>query len=81
MKVKIFLQFYWNQRYANEETPEEIEASIEAAASVVKLNTTSLPEGVIVVTMPRLSDTMEEGTVASWLKQVGDVIRRRRYFS
>ena len=26
----------------------------------------------IVVNMPRLSDTMEEGTVASWLKNVGD---------
>ena len=24
--------------------------------------------------MPRLSDTMEEGTVASWLKKVGDKI-------
>lgn len=31
-----------------------------------------IPEGVEVVTMPRLSDTMEEGTVASWLKKVGD---------
>lgn len=28
----------------------------------------------IVVNMPRLSDTMEEGTVASWLKKVGDKI-------
>jgi len=28
----------------------------------------------IVVNMPRLSDTMEEGTVAAWLKQVGDKI-------
>ena len=28
----------------------------------------------VVVNMPRLSDTMEEGTVASWLKQVGDKI-------
>ena len=28
----------------------------------------------IVVNMPRLSDTMEEGTVVKWLKQVGDVI-------
>lgn len=27
-----------------------------------------------VITMPRLSDTMEEGTVASWLKNVGDSI-------
>jgi pyruvate dehydrogenase E2 component (dihydrolipoamide acetyltransferase) len=27
-----------------------------------------------IITMPRLSDTMEEGTVATWLKQVGDKI-------
>jgi pyruvate dehydrogenase E2 component (dihydrolipoamide acetyltransferase) len=33
-----------------------------------------VPEGVTVVTMPRLSDTMEEGTVATWLKQVGDEV-------
>ena len=63
-----------NPTTAVEETPEEIEAPIEAAASVVETSTSSLPEGVIVVTMPRLSDTMEEGTVTSWLKQVGDVI-------
>ena len=31
-----------------------------------------VPDGVEVVTMPRLSDTMEEGTVATWLKSVGD---------
>jgi pyruvate dehydrogenase E2 component (dihydrolipoamide acetyltransferase) len=28
----------------------------------------------IVINMPRLSDTMEEGTVASWLKKIGDTI-------
>lgn len=33
-----------------------------------------LPEGVVVVTMPRLSDTMTDGTVATWLKKVGDKI-------
>ena len=33
-----------------------------------------IPEGVSVITMPRLSDTMEEGTVASWLKKVGDEV-------
>ena len=33
-----------------------------------------IPEGVEVVTMPRLSDTMEEGTVATWLKKVGDKV-------
>lgn len=33
-----------------------------------------IPEGVSIITMPRLSDTMEEGTVASWLKKEGDTI-------
>ena len=33
-----------------------------------------IPEGVEIITMPRLSDTMEEGTVATWLKQEGDTI-------
>jgi pyruvate dehydrogenase E2 component (dihydrolipoamide acetyltransferase) len=34
----------------------------------------ALPAGVKVVTMPRLSDTMTDGTVATWLKKVGDKI-------
>ena len=33
-----------------------------------------IPNGVEVIAMPRLSDTMEEGTVASWLKKVGDKV-------
>ncbi len=33
-----------------------------------------LPKGVKVVTMPRLSDTMTDGTVATWLKKVGDKV-------
>jgi len=33
-----------------------------------------IPEGVEVINMPRLSDTMEEGTVATWLKKEGDTI-------
>src|SRR5579872_7418154 len=28
------------------------------------------------VTMPRLSDTMQEGTIASWLKRPGDVVNK-----
>lgn len=35
----------------------------------------SVPSGVEVVTMPRLSDTMTEGTVASWRKKVGDAVK------
>ncbi|CAI2766535.1 pyruvate dehydrogenase complex dihydrolipoamide acetyltransferase [Flavobacterium collinsii] len=48
------------------ETKTETAAPAKAA--------TELPKGVVVVTMPRLSDTMTEGTVASWLKKVGDTI-------
>jgi len=36
--------------------------------------TQEIPDDVVMVTMPRLSDTMEEGTVASWLKKVGDSV-------
>ena len=43
-----------------EESLEEVENGAE------------IPEGVEIIKMPRLSDTMEEGTVASWLKKVGD---------
>ena len=34
-----------------------------------------IPDGVEIITMPRLSDTMTEGTVATWLKKVGDNIK------
>ena len=27
------------------------------------------------INMPRLSDTMEEGTVAKWYKKVGDMVK------
>ena len=33
-----------------------------------------IPDGVQVITMPRLSDTMTDGTVASWLKKEGDTV-------
>jgi pyruvate dehydrogenase E2 component (dihydrolipoamide acetyltransferase) len=35
----------------------------------------SIPAGVKVITMPRLSDTMTTGTVATWLKKVGDTVK------
>lgn len=34
-----------------------------------------IPEGVEVITMPRLSDTMTEGKVAKWQKNVGDTVK------
>jgi pyruvate dehydrogenase E2 component (dihydrolipoamide acetyltransferase) len=51
-----------------ETTPVENKNESAPAASA------SLPKGVIVVTMPRLSDTMTDGTVATWLKKVGDTV-------
>lgn len=37
-------------------------------------SSSDLPEGVEVITMPRLSDTMTDGTVATWLKKEGDTV-------
>ena len=48
------------------QSTEQVESAEAAPAAI--------PEGVEIINMPRLSDTMEEGTVASWLKQVGDPI-------
>lgn len=50
-------------------TKTQVEESAAPSAQ-----TSEVPEGVEVVKMPRLSDTMEEGTVATWLKQVGDKV-------
>lgn len=53
----------------SEEAPKE-----EKKEEAPKAESAALPKGVIVVTMPRLSDTMTDGTVATWLKKVGDKI-------
>ena len=56
------------------ENISEVTLETEATAKTPESSTAEIPEGVVVVTMPRLSDTMEEGTVASWLKNVGDFV-------
>ena len=52
----------------SEEVVEEKEEETATARAVI------LPDNVEIITMPRLSDTMEEGTVATWLKKVGDKV-------
>ena len=47
------------------ETVVESTANDQGASA----SSADLPDGVSVITMPRLSDTMEEGTVARWLKR------------
>ena len=60
---------------AAEVTPsKEEEVAPKQESSVDSEGTTEIPEGVEVIKMPRLSDTMEEGTVATWLKKVGDKV-------
>lgn len=60
---------------AKEETKvNEETATIPEVTKAAAPATTSLPKGVVVITMPRLSDTMTEGTVATWLKKVGDAV-------
>ncbi len=61
---------------AEESAPavSESAAPQEATDDTGANSSTEVPEGVEVIKMPRLSDTMEEGTVASWLKKVGDTV-------
>ena len=54
----------------------EEKQSVDEKDEVISMDSNSLeiPKDVTVVTMPRLSDTMEEGTVASWLKKIGEKV-------
>ena len=45
----------------------------EVSAPVVKIDTSAIP--AVLVTMPKMSDTMQEGTIATWLKKVGDAVK------
>jgi len=66
---------------AGGEAPAAEAPKADAPAAEAKTETAApakaaaeLPKGVVVVTMPRLSDTMTEGTVATWLKKEGDAV-------
>jgi pyruvate dehydrogenase E2 component (dihydrolipoamide acetyltransferase) len=50
-------------------TPAPALAEVKTPAA----STSSIP--AIVVTMPKMSDTMQEGTIAAWLKKVGDPVK------
>lgn len=46
-----------------------------ATPTVTSAPAATVPAGIQVITMPRLSDTMTTGTVATWLKKVGDTVK------
>ncbi len=50
-------------------------AEVPEIAPVATQAAVAIPAGVKVITMPRLSDTMTTGTVATWLKKVGDEVK------
>jgi pyruvate dehydrogenase E2 component (dihydrolipoamide acetyltransferase) len=57
----------------NEEAPVAIASASTTTPATASLDISSLEE---VVLMPRLSDTMTEGVIAGWQKQVGDTIKK-----
>ncbi|KQK25739.1 pyruvate dehydrogenase [Chryseobacterium aquaticum] len=59
---------------STESKPEEKSTS-EDSSTKTEETSTEAPEGVEVITMPRLSDTMTEGKVAKWHKNVGDTVK------
>jgi pyruvate dehydrogenase E2 component (dihydrolipoamide acetyltransferase) len=58
---------------SSEEKKEEFKAETSTAAP--EQASAEVPAGVEVITMPRLSDTMTEGKVAKWHKNVGDTVK------
>ena len=63
-----------NQSNGAAEAEAKVEAAVEPAKDEGSSEQIAVPEGVEVITMPRLSDTMTEGTVAKWLKKVGETV-------
>ncbi|WP_026966142.1 pyruvate dehydrogenase complex dihydrolipoamide acetyltransferase [Algoriphagus terrigena] len=53
--------------------PEKSEEAPKAEAPAEKIDTSSI--NATVITMPKMSDTMQEGTIATWLKKVGDAVK------
>ncbi len=54
---------------------EEIKGTIEIQKTSVSNSNATLPTGIEVVRMPKLSDTMTEGVVEKWHKKVGDKVK------
>lgn len=59
----------------SEEKKVDEDHKTENNATSIEQTNTEVPAGVEVITMPRLSDTMTEGKVAKWHKNVGDTVK------
>ena len=70
----IFLSKSTPKPSANKEEKEAKEEEKTTPKESKPAENYTVPDNVSVVTMPRLSDTMTDGTVATWLKKVGDKV-------
>ncbi|MCC9165501.1 pyruvate dehydrogenase complex dihydrolipoamide acetyltransferase [Pontibacter harenae] len=61
------------QEEKKEEAPAAAPAKQEAPAASAKVDTSNIKASVI--RMPKMSDTMTEGVLVSWLKKVGDKVK------
>jgi len=59
----------------SEEKKTDEDHKTENNATSIEQADAEVPAGVEVITMPRLSDTMTEGKVAKWHKNVGDTVK------
>ncbi|MBO3696863.1 pyruvate dehydrogenase complex dihydrolipoamide acetyltransferase [Roseivirga sp. E12] len=57
---------------ATSEPKEEVETAAPSAAPSEKIDTSAI--NAEIVRMPKMSDTMEEGTISAWHKKVGDTV-------
>ncbi|WP_106133233.1 pyruvate dehydrogenase complex dihydrolipoamide acetyltransferase [Mongoliibacter ruber] len=55
------------------DSSDEKKSEVKEEASKEEIDTSGI--NATVITMPKMSDTMTEGTIASWLKKVGDDVK------
>ncbi len=69
-------QLLGTQKTTNAATPAKENAPVPAAQAQPQTGSMDLSKMEEVVLMPRLSDTMTEGVIASWHKKVGDTVKK-----
>ena len=66
-------------KYIDEPSKDSITKKSDVKSENIVVNEnkpiTNINKNLEVINMPRLSDTMEEGVVASWNKKVGDIVK------
>jgi len=72
-KGEAFDQLLEEQPAKDQPSTPAKDAPVETSTNTESVDTSGINASII--TMPKMSDTMEEGTIAQWLKKVGDVVK------